>query len=272
MLTDKQTNASQSFTMDSDLEKAISCHEEGKFEEALKLLKSSADQQHPLALYLYALSLREGWGCERDQKKAFQILQEVIQVLSEKIEIIKEKPIVTTKEMEEEGRVSVDKRPSIVRSQLDPNRPTRQRRMTIPGTTMYFLKQTTRVELIPIVIFELGICYFYGWGIEKATNIACFYFDIAASLGDPQAQDFLGYMYERGLGVKKSKLLAAKYYRMNKEAHVLEKPWILKSKYDPKTIQAVDEGSLCQKLKNVPEPERIGIEKYLCKIPFLNKI
>jgi TPR repeat protein len=275
--------------MDDELERAIELHEEGKFEDSIKLLKKSAESQHPLALYLYALHLREGWGCERDQAKAFQILQEAVHVICDKLSTQKaeSKPVLSTKEMEDqkdiesniprEKRIDTDFRrhSSVERPKSDPTskpRPSLTHRsqqfldrigsarqtpkLARTATQMSIAKQATRRELVPLTIFELGICYFYGWGVKRARNISIFYIDIAASLGDSQAQNFLGNVYERGLGVKKSKFLAAKYYRMDQASNEIEKPWIMKAKYNPKSSSTVEEESLAERLKCVPEPEK----------------
>jgi tetratricopeptide (TPR) repeat protein len=277
--------------MDDDLEKAVELHEEGKYEDSIKLLKQSAESQHPLALYLYALHLREGWGCDRDQAKAFQILQEAVNVLCDKLsaQTAECKPVLSTKEMEDqkevESNIPKEKRfdsefrrhSAVERPKCDPSLKPRQSithrsqqlldrissannrqnpRLVRTATQMSLAKQATRRELVPLTIFELGICYFYGWGVRRACNIGIFYIDIAASLGDSQAQNFLGNVYERGLGVKKSKFQAAKYYRMDQASNEIEKPWIMKAKYNPKSSNIVEEGSLAERLKSVPAPEK----------------
>ncbi|CAG8505222.1 6610_t:CDS:2 [Ambispora leptoticha] len=85
-----------------------------------------------------------------------------------------------------------------------------------------------------LAIYELGMCFRHGWGIPKNKSTAAYYFQIAADLGDPDAQNDIALCYYKGEGVKKDMKAAAKYYRM---AHAqgqgtMGNSWIFKSKYD----------------------------------------
>ncbi|KAG9294886.1 hypothetical protein G9A89_003226 [Geosiphon pyriformis] len=88
-------------------------------------------------------------------------------------------------------------------------------------------------ELV-LAIYELGVSFRHGWGVLKNKTTAAYYFEIAANLGDPDAQNDIGLCYYKGEGVKKDMKMAAKYYRM---AHAqgqgtMGNSWIFKSKYD----------------------------------------
>ncbi|ORX92072.1 HCP-like protein [Basidiobolus meristosporus CBS 931.73] len=90
-----------------------------------------------------------------------------------------------------------------------------------------------REELV-LAIHELGVSFQNGWGVSKNKATAAYYFEIAANLGDPDAQNDLAFCYLHGHGVKKDRFKAAKYYRM---AHaqgmgVVGNSWIFKEKYD----------------------------------------
>ena len=63
-------------------------------------------------------------------------------------------------------------------------------------------------------IYELGQCYFRGWGVLKDKKAALRYFELAADMGDPDAQTELGFCYSAGRGCKKDLKKAAKYYRL----------------------------------------------------------
>ncbi|CAG8581621.1 6794_t:CDS:2 [Ambispora gerdemannii] len=85
-----------------------------------------------------------------------------------------------------------------------------------------------------LAIYELGMCFRHGWGVVKNKSTAAYYFEIAANMGDPDAQNDIALCYYKGEGVKKDMKLAAKYYRM---AHAqgqgtMGNSWIFKSKYD----------------------------------------
>ncbi|KAK9720090.1 hypothetical protein K7432_004351 [Basidiobolus ranarum] len=87
-------------------------------------------------------------------------------------------------------------------------------------------------ELV-LAIYELGICFRHGWGVPKNKVTAAYYFEIAATLGDPDAQAELAFCYAHGIGIKKDRYKAAKYYKL---AHaqgisVFGNSWIFKEKY-----------------------------------------
>ncbi|KAJ1948135.1 hypothetical protein FBU59_001736 [Linderina macrospora] len=89
-------------------------------------------------------------------------------------------------------------------------------------------------EELAMAIYELGQSYRQGWGVSRNKKTAAYYFEIAAELGDADAQADLAACYESGDGVKRDKKKAAHYYRLaHKQGHeVFGNSWIFKSKYD----------------------------------------
>ncbi|CAO0801115.1 unnamed protein product [Mucor circinelloides] len=53
----------------------IKYHEAGKLEQATDLFKQASNLNLPIAMFLYGVSLRHGWGCKRNEHLAFQYLQ-----------------------------------------------------------------------------------------------------------------------------------------------------------------------------------------------------
>ncbi|ORX73700.1 HCP-like protein [Linderina pennispora] len=89
-------------------------------------------------------------------------------------------------------------------------------------------------EELAMAIYELGQSYRQGWGVSRNKKTAAYYFEIAAELGDADAQADLAACYESGDGVKRDKKKAAHYYRLaHKQGHeVFGNSWIFKKKYD----------------------------------------
>ncbi|KAF9976579.1 hypothetical protein BGZ73_008250 [Actinomortierella ambigua] len=105
-----------------------------------------------------------------------------------------------------------------------------------------FASTAAKGELV-LAIYELGICFRHGWGAEKNKKTAAYYFEIAANLGDPDAQNDLAWCYYHGVGVKKDMYKSAKYYRLA-AAQGLEtvgNSWIWKDKYGGAPISPVAE-------------------------------
>ncbi|KAI5857598.1 hypothetical protein BZA05DRAFT_330964 [Tricharina praecox] len=68
-------------------------------------------------------------------------------------------------------------------------------------------------ELV-LAIYELGNSYRNGWGVTKDPAAAREYYETAANLGDPDAQNEVAWCYLEGFGCKKDRFKAAKFYRM----------------------------------------------------------
>jgi len=59
---------------DVNIQDAIHLHEEGKLVEATAMFKQLADRGNVISQVLYGLSLRHGWGCQKDENQAFSYL------------------------------------------------------------------------------------------------------------------------------------------------------------------------------------------------------
>ncbi|KAF5314110.1 hypothetical protein D9611_006948 [Ephemerocybe angulata] len=87
-------------------------------------------------------------------------------------------------------------------------------------------------ELI-LAIYEVGQCFFQGWGVPKDQKMAVSYYTIAAELGDPDAQMDLAFCLTNGKGCKKDKKAAAKWYRaaIKQGQSDVGLAWVYKDKY-----------------------------------------
>jgi TPR repeat protein len=87
-------------------------------------------------------------------------------------------------------------------------------------------------ELV-LAIYEVGQCFFRGWGVTRDKKMAVSYFQVAARLGDTDAQLELAFCLLNGKGCKKDRKEAAKWYREAAEhgASTVGLAWIYKDKY-----------------------------------------
>ncbi|KAJ6456181.1 hypothetical protein C8R45DRAFT_845111 [Mycena sanguinolenta] len=69
-----------------------------------------------------------------------------------------------------------------------------------------------QTELV-LAIYEVGQCFFHGWGIPKDQKMGVSYYAVAARMGDADAQMDLGFCLANGKGTKKDRKEAAKWYR-----------------------------------------------------------
>jgi TPR repeat protein len=82
-----------------------------------------------------------------------------------------------------------------------------------------------------LAIYEVGQCFFHGWGVARDREMAVVgpplvrlhndsltrqhqsYYTVAARLGDSDAQNDLAFCLANGKGCKKDRKVAAKWYR-----------------------------------------------------------
>lgn len=93
-------------------------------------------------------------------------------------------------------------------------------------------RDALKKELI-LAIYEVGQCFFHGWGIAKDQKMAVSYFTTAARLGDPDAQQELAFCLLNGKGCKKDRKESAKWYRaaVAQGASDVGLAWIYKEKF-----------------------------------------
>lgn len=87
---------------------------------------------------------------------------------------------------------------------------------------------------LKLSVYELGKCFCYGWGVKMDKQMALEYFELAAKLGDADAQAEAGALLAAGKGCKKDLKKAATYYRMAEAQgyDTVGLSWIHKDKYD----------------------------------------
>ncbi|KNE67378.1 hypothetical protein AMAG_11847 [Allomyces macrogynus ATCC 38327] len=87
---------------------------------------------------------------------------------------------------------------------------------------------------LTLAIYELGQSFRNGWGVKRCRRTGAFYLQIAANLGDPDAQVDVATCYLNGDGVKRDKQAAARFFRLasNQGIELPGNSWIWKAKYD----------------------------------------
>lgn len=70
---------------------------------------------------------------------------------------------------------------------------------------------------LPAAMYNLGVCYLNGHGVEQNYGEAVKWFTMAAEKGDSLAPNNLGFCYEHGFGVEQNHSVAAAWYRVAAE-------------------------------------------------------
>jgi hypothetical protein len=93
-------------------------------------------------------------------------------------------------------------------------------------------KGSIQAELV-LAIYEVGQCFFHGWGVTKDQKMGFSYYMVAARLGDGDAQGDLAFCLSNGKGCKKNKKEAARWYRaaVQQGQSDVGLAWIYKDKY-----------------------------------------
>ncbi|ORZ26329.1 hypothetical protein BCR41DRAFT_301185, partial [Lobosporangium transversale] len=178
---------------DENIQKAIELHENNQLEEATRYFALAAQSENPLGQLMYGLSLRHGWGCKSNPAEAIKYLQRAADA----------KPRASQQTLRRMG--SMDRKEAIAMA---------------------------RRELV-MALYELGMSYLKGWGVNKDKKVAFTYFKIAADLGDADSQNETALCYYEGIGIEKDMYESARYYRMAaaQGASQLGNSWIWKPKY-----------------------------------------
>lgn len=173
-----QTAAAQvtasGLTADDHVAKGIECHERGSLSESTYHLRVAAKQDHPTGMLLYALACRHGWGMRSNEKEGVRWLRKAVDSVG--LEML-----------------------------ADPD---------APGASKAKELQKAYRAQFALSIYELGVSYLNGWGIEQDKSLALRCFEIAGQWGDVDAMAEAGFCYAEGVGCKKDMKKAARFYRL----------------------------------------------------------
>ncbi|KAJ3016725.1 hypothetical protein HKX48_003892 [Thoreauomyces humboldtii] len=201
------------------LQIAIHYHELNCLDVATYYFSVAAARGHPVGLFMYAMSMRHGWGCRKDEETAVHLLQKAAETAVTDLNV----PFDASA-------------PAVVGGGGGEGGGTLQ-----PPAPSQALRQIATTELT-LAIYELAMSFKQGWGVPKSKTTSTYYMTIAAQLGDVDAQQELGECYLRGDGVKRDKKMAARWFRdaERQGAHMVSMQWIWKSKYDPPQGDSTD--------------------------------
>ncbi|KAF9261889.1 hypothetical protein L218DRAFT_960825 [Marasmius fiardii PR-910] len=172
------------------LQLGIQHHEANRLKESAVCFEKSAKEDGGCGagMLMYGLTLRHGWGCEKNEKTGFKWLRKAA-----------ESAVADLESARNGGGID---------------------------------QGAVRAELI-LAIYEVGQCFFHGWGVSKDQKMAVSYYRVAARLGDADAQNDLGFCLANGKGCKKDRKEAAKWYRAAVEQGQSDVglAWIYKEKF-----------------------------------------
>ncbi|KAJ3090026.1 hypothetical protein HDU96_003556, partial [Phlyctochytrium bullatum] len=153
---------------DDHLSLAIYYHEREELQISAVYLERAAKDRNPLGLYLRALTLRHGWGVPENKQEAFRCLLEsaesslmTIPEVAERRKHKLESPFAT---LEKSGSTSTST------SARSSTRPADLRSLRSYATVASLLPEDihTATALLPLPLFEIGICFSQGWGVMKS--------------------------------------------------------------------------------------------------------
>ncbi|KAL2915840.1 hypothetical protein HK105_204541 [Polyrhizophydium stewartii] len=266
---------------------AIFYHELNQLEVAAYYFSLSAAQGNPLGLFLFAISMRHGWGMPRNEEEAVRLLQvaanqatgevakqaAALRRLGKRYSFSNDRTgsvasgvagVAQTsrtpgsnphpyphlprqdslphhlQQVQSPVNDSVDSLTYPPASQLDESGAiisptTGNARSTLSRASRQGSASTppSLSELV-LAIFELAMSFKQGWGLPKNKITAVYYLNMAAELGDPDAQIELAECYLRGDGIKPNKQKAAYWLRRAEKqgARLVQMQWIWKEKYN----------------------------------------
>ncbi|KAG5373122.1 hypothetical protein CJU90_0793 [Yarrowia sp. C11] len=150
---------------------------------------------------MYGLSLRHGWGGEKDETRAFQYICGAAVGLCH-----------ASLTMLNQDTSESDKKTQILHRSA----------------------MKTAISSLAQSLYELGNCYHYGWGVTLSTAVAQVYYECGAWLGDEDAQEQRGRLLADSKKFEDKKV-GANWLRVaqRKEGHsTAGESWVWKEKYD----------------------------------------
>ena len=169
-----QNQATQNNSAEEDhVAKAIELHEKGSLNESTYHLRIAAKKNDPTGMLLYALACRHGWGMRSNQQEGVKWLRKAVDLVG--LEML-ENP-------------------------------------DAPGASKAKELQKAYRAQFALSIYEMGVSYLNGWGIQQNKALALRCFEIAGQWGDADAMAEAGFCYAEGVGCKKDMHKAARFYR-----------------------------------------------------------
>ncbi|KAF2459704.1 hypothetical protein BDY21DRAFT_369669 [Lineolata rhizophorae] len=190
------TSLDPDMTPEDHLDRGIERHEAGALQESTYHFRLAAKAGLPTAMLLYALACRHGWGMRRDMAEGVLWLRRAVDCAGGELAD------------DEEGRNKA-------------------------ATGANVLEHRTHRAQFALGVYELGVSYMNGWGIQQDKALAVRCFEIAGGWGDADALAEAGFCYTEGIGVKKDLKKAARLYRAAeaKGMSMAGNSWIYKDKY-----------------------------------------
>ncbi|KAI9711387.1 MAG: hypothetical protein M1828_001932 [Chrysothrix sp. TS-e1954] len=213
--TDITYPAPDQMSAEDHLKKGIESHEEGSLQKSTYHLRIAARAGNPTAMLLYALACRHGWGMRPNQGEGVLWLRKAVDM--SKLEVADDELLFKPSKAVN-GALNSDESQS--------------------GDVAAQRKHKAQLAL---AIYEIGMSYNNGWGIQQDKPLALRCFEIAGSWGDADALAEAGFCYAKGIGCKKDMQKAANLYRKAeaKGISMTGNSWIYKDKYMP--VQEKDE-------------------------------
>ncbi|KAG0207524.1 hypothetical protein BGX28_001246 [Mortierella sp. GBA30] len=208
--------------VDAYIQKAIELHENNELKEATHYFRLAAQGENPVGQLMYGLSLRHGWGCDPNPREAISYLQRAAEYAMGELKELSPASSANIQAIQRHASRASN-------SSSSSSQPLR-RMGTIDRRSAML---TARKELV-MALYELGMSFLKGWGVEKSKVVAFNYFKLGADLGDPDSQNETAQCFLDGIGTEKNSFEAARYYRLASAqgASQLGNSWIWKPKYD----------------------------------------
>ncbi|KAJ5103914.1 hypothetical protein N7532_004443 [Penicillium argentinense] len=186
-------SSSKTLSADDHVSMGIDLHEKGSLNESTYHMRIAAKQNHPTGMLLYALACRHGWGMRSNQQEGVRWLRKAVDSVG--LEML-ENP-------------------------------------DAPGASKAKELQKAYRAQFALSIYELGVSYLNGWGINQDKPLALRCFEIAGQWGDVDAMAEAGFCYAEGVGCKKDMKKAARFYRQAEDngMSMVGNSWIYKDKY-----------------------------------------
>jgi Sel1 repeat len=168
--------SSQDVTLEDHFQRGIECHEAGSLQESTYHFRLAAKGGHSKAMLFYALACRHGWGMKPNAAEGVSWLQKAVD--SAQLECADDEDL------------------------------------TNRGQQTDIVERKTHKAQFALSVYELGVSYMNGWGVQQDRSLALRCFEIAGNWGDADALAEAGNCYAEGIGCKRDLKKSARFYRL----------------------------------------------------------
>jgi len=220
-------------------------HHRGQYDIADYYFTLASVDNNAIGLYLHGMYLKYGYGISGcSPELGFQYLLKSAEASIQSIPTVNKgnTRVASTDYNNMKGKEDGKVQKTTLNDEIEDDNELVAEKMLMKTNIANMLTKLTDEEfetwivrcIVSLPIYEIGQSFLHGHGVPKSHSKAVYCFNVAAYMGDADAQMALARCYKHGIGVKKTRKMAAMWFR---KAHangkcIFGESWVWKKKYN----------------------------------------